>query len=110
MVANATVGVLQESSAEAAVEALKEYESPSAAVYRGGHLINIPAAQLVVGDIIEVEAGDLVPADARMLIRISSSFDVAQELLTGMYPTRALSLSLSLSRSLTSVHIEFVTR
>ena len=74
-------------------------------MYRGGHLINIPAAQLVVGDIIEVEAGDLVPADARMLIRISSSFDVAQELLTGTYPTLAHTHththSLSLTRSLT---------
>jgi magnesium-transporting ATPase (P-type) len=55
LVANATVGVLQESGAEAAVEALKEYESPTAAVFRDGHLVNVPAAQLVVGDIIEVE-------------------------------------------------------
>lgn len=83
LVANATVGVLQESSAEAAVEALKVYESPHAAVYREGRLCNLAATELVVGDLVELSAGDLVPADIRMVQRMSSSFDVAQELLTG---------------------------
>src|SRR3989338_7971677 len=83
LIANATVGVLQESSAEEAVEALKEFESPKAAVLRNGKFENIPAADLVVGDIVEVEAGDMIPADLRILEIKSSGLSVAQALLTG---------------------------
>eukprot|EP01104_Vermistella_antarctica_P004706 TRINITY_DN1512_c0_g1_i1.p1 TRINITY_DN1512_c0_g1~~TRINITY_DN1512_c0_g1_i1.p1 ORF type:complete len:1022 (-),score=354.41 TRINITY_DN1512_c0_g1_i1:140-3205(-) len=83
LVANATVGVMQESSAEKAVEALKAYESPHAVVLRGGRVNNIDATELVVGDVVEVAVGDLVPADIRVVERFSSTLDVAQEMLTG---------------------------
>jgi len=83
LIANATVGVLQESSAEAAVEALKAYESESAAVIRDGNVQKVEAPDLVVGDIVEVEVGNLIPADIRVLEVFSSTMDVEQGLLTG---------------------------
>jgi P-type Ca2+ transporter type 2A len=83
LIANATVGVLQESSAEKAVEALKQYEVASANVRRNGHLDTMNAQELVVGDIVELEAGQQVPADIRLLEMRSSALDVDQALLTG---------------------------
>ena len=61
------LGFMQEYRAEKAMEALREMISPVADVYRDGQLTSIPADQLVPGDIIFLEAGDKVPADARIL-------------------------------------------
>lgn len=64
---NATLGVLQESKAEAAIEALKQMTAATTKVLRDGRQISVRSEDLVVGDIIVLEAGDAVPADARIL-------------------------------------------
>lgn len=83
LIANATVGVLQESSAEKAVEALKAYSSDTAKLIRDGKLSKVDASVLVVGDVIDVEVGDRIPADIRLLELNSSTMDVEQSMLTG---------------------------
>ncbi len=67
VVLNAVLGVAQESKAERALEALKNMSAPHARVIRDGEEKFISADQLVPGDIIHLEAGDFVPADARLL-------------------------------------------
>lgn len=67
VVLNAVMGVLQESKAEKALDALKNMSAPHARVIRDGVEQVIDAADLVPGDIIHLEAGDFVPADARLL-------------------------------------------
>lgn len=67
VVLNAITGMIQESRAEKAIEALKKMASPHARVLRGGEQCDIPAAELVVGDIVLLSMGDLVPADIRLL-------------------------------------------
>ncbi|MBO5214928.1 MAG: calcium-translocating P-type ATPase, PMCA-type [Clostridia bacterium] len=64
---NAIMGVVQESKAEKALDALKNMSAPHARVIRGGVESIIPSADLVPGDIIKLEAGDFVPADARLV-------------------------------------------
>lgn len=83
LIANATVGVLQESSAEEAVEALKHYKPSVAAVVRGGQVININANELVIGDVVELHDGDMAPADVRLCSLMSSCLTADQSLLTG---------------------------
>jgi Ca2+ transporting ATPase len=83
LIANATVGVLQESSAEKAIDALREYSPDEAKVIREGTLKKIRAEELVPGDVIELSVGDKIPADARVLSILSSVFRVDQALLTG---------------------------
>lgn len=81
VILNAVMGVLQESKAEKALEALKNLSSPNARVIRDGVEQIIEASLLVPGDIIRLEAGDFIPADAR-LIR-SSSLKSEEAALTG---------------------------
>ena len=81
VVLNAIMGVIQESKAEKALEALKSLSAPHARVIRDGTQTIIEASQLVPGDIILVEAGDFVPADARLIT--SASLKAEESALTG---------------------------
>lgn len=84
LIANATVGVWQETNAEKALEALKEMQSEHAKVRRDGRFItNLPAIELVPGDIVELKVGDKAPADLRVLHLITSTIRVEQSSLTG---------------------------
>ena len=71
VVLNAVLGVVQESKAEKALDALKNMSAPHARVLRDGAEQVIDASGLVPGDIIRLEAGDFVPADARLLKSVS---------------------------------------
>jgi Ca2+-transporting ATPase len=81
VVMNAIMGVIQESKAEKALEALKNLSTPHARVIREGNEEMIEAELLVPGDVIRLEAGDMIPADAR-LIR-SASLKSEESALTG---------------------------
>lgn len=78
---NAVLGVLQESKAEKAIEALQEMSKAQSKVIRDGKQIFIPSEELVVGDIIVLEAGDAVPADARIIE--CASMKIEEAALTG---------------------------
>ena len=78
---NAILGVLQESKAEKAIEALQEMSKAQSKVIRDGKQISIPSEDLVIGDIIVLEAGDAVPADARIIE--CASMKVEEAALTG---------------------------
>ena len=71
VVLNAVMGVYQEGKAERALDALKNMSAPHARVIRDGVEKIVDAAELVPGDIIKLEAGDFVPADARLLQSVS---------------------------------------
>ena len=64
---NASIGVFQESKAEKAVEALKKLSTPKAVVKRDGELLEIPSEEVVVGDIVIIDAGRYIPADLRLI-------------------------------------------
>ena len=81
VVLTAIMGVMQESKAEKALDALKNMSAPHARVLRGGREQIIDAANLVPGDVILLEAGDFVPADGRLLE--SSALKVEESALTG---------------------------
>ncbi len=78
---NAILGVFQESKAEKAIEALQEMSKAQSKVIRDGKMISIPSEDLVVGDIIILEAGDAVPADARIIE--CASMKIEEAALTG---------------------------
>ena len=67
VILNAVLGLVQENKAEKALDALKNMSAPHARVIRGGKEHIISASEVVPGDIIKLEAGDFVPADARLL-------------------------------------------
>ena len=71
VILNAVMGVYQEGKAEKALDALKNMSAPHAKVLRGGIETIVDASQLVPGDIIRLEAGDFVPADARLIRSVS---------------------------------------
>ncbi len=71
VIINAIMGVMQESKAEKALDALKNLSAPHARVIRDGKEMVVDAVELVPGDIIRLEAGDFVPADARLLRSVS---------------------------------------
>ena len=71
VVLNAFMGMLQESKAEKALDALKSMSAPHARVLRDGEERMIDASELVPGDIIRLEAGGFIPADARLLHSVS---------------------------------------
>jgi Ca2+-transporting ATPase len=78
---NAIMGYLQESRAESAVAALKQMSAPKANVVRNGERRSIPSAEVVPGDIILIEEGDTIPADARLLHAVA--LQTAEAALTG---------------------------
>jgi Ca2+ transporting ATPase len=83
LAANAAVGVIQETNAEKAIEALREYEPDAANVLRNGALQLIRAEELVPGDIIEVSVGMRIPADCRIIELASTVLYADQSILTG---------------------------
>jgi len=78
---NAVLGLRQEGKAAAAVAALQQMMIVRAKVRRDGRLAEIPAEQLVPGDVVAIEAGDIVPADGRLLR--AATLEVAESALTG---------------------------
>jgi Ca2+-transporting ATPase len=78
---NAVMGYIQETRAENAVAALRQMAAAHARVLRDGQMQSIPATELVPGDILRVEEGDSVPADARLIH--SSALHLAEGVLTG---------------------------
>ncbi|BEI82517.1 hypothetical protein CcaverHIS002_0303850 [Cutaneotrichosporon cavernicola] len=83
LIANAAVGVTQETNAETAINALREYSPDEAQVLRDGQVVRVPASSLVPGDVVSVHVGDRIAADCRILSFSSSSFRVDQAMLTG---------------------------
>ena len=78
---NGLMGFFQEFKTERTLEALRRMAAPKAKVYRGGVLREIPGEELVVGDVIAVETGDRVPADACLLE--SAALQADESILTG---------------------------
>ena len=81
VIINAILGVLQESKAEKAIEALQEIAAATSKVIRDGKQITVKSEDLAIGDIIVLEAGDAVPADARIIE--SASIKAEESALTG---------------------------
>ncbi len=78
---NVVMGTVQESRAEAALEALKKLSAPSANVLRDGGVKAVKSAELVPGDVVLLAAGDFVPADLRLIA--SASLRIDESMLTG---------------------------
>lgn len=81
VVVNALIGFVQEGRAENALEALRDMLAPKAAVLRDGDRRTLPASELVVGDVVLVEAGDKAPADLRLVT--VAGLTVEEAILTG---------------------------
>ena len=81
VIINAIFGIIQESRAEKSLDAIKKMSSPTAKVLRGGIEQIIPIEQVVVGDIVSIEAGDFVPADIRIVE--SHNLKIDESALTG---------------------------
>ncbi|HUM59403.1 MAG TPA: calcium-translocating P-type ATPase, SERCA-type [Bacillota bacterium] len=81
VILNAAIGVFQENKAENALKALKDMTKPSAKVLREGKILQINAEEVVPGDLILLDAGDSVPADARLIE--SASLRTNESALTG---------------------------
>jgi calcium-translocating P-type ATPase len=80
ILANATLGFVQERRSEGAVAALQRMAAPTAGVVRDGRVVRIAALDLVVGDVLALGAGDAITADARLT---ASTLSVAEAALTG---------------------------
>ena len=78
---NAIIGVIQESKAEKALEALKSMSTPKALVRRDGNVIEIPSEEVVIGDIIIIDAGRYIPADLRLIE--SANLKIEESAFTG---------------------------
>lgn len=83
LIINAIVGVMQESSAEEAIEKLKQMQAPPCGVVRNGKSAIVDASLLVPGDVVELRTGDRVPADCRVVKIHSMSMATDQAALTG---------------------------
>ncbi|MBI3854888.1 MAG: cation-translocating P-type ATPase [Planctomycetes bacterium] len=78
---NALIGYFQEAGAEKAVAALKKMSAPRARVFRDSAVIEVPSEEVCPGDLLVLESGDFVPADARLLV--ASQLSAGEALLTG---------------------------
>ncbi|WP_303131962.1 cation-translocating P-type ATPase [uncultured Olsenella sp.] len=81
VVLNSVLGVVQEAKSEEALAALQEMAAATSKVVRDGKVVSVPSSELVVGDIVILEAGDSVPADCRILE--SASMKIEEAALTG---------------------------
>ncbi|MBE6103600.1 MAG: calcium-translocating P-type ATPase, PMCA-type, partial [Erysipelotrichaceae bacterium] len=81
VIVNTLMGIIQESKAEEAIDALKEMTAATSKVLRDGQLVTMKSEDMVVGDVVVLEAGDAVPADCRILE--SHSMKVEEAALTG---------------------------
>ena len=81
VIINAVLGVYQESKAEKAIEALQEMSAAMSKVLRDGKVVSVRSEDLVVGDVILLEAGDAVPADGRLIE--NASLKIEEAALTG---------------------------
>lgn len=78
---NAILGTVQTLKAEQSLDSLKKMSAPEAKVFRNGQFVKIPAAEITVGDIVSLEAGDFVPADGRIIANAGMKID--ESALTG---------------------------
>ena len=81
VIINAVLGILQESKAEKAIEALQEMSAATSKVFRDGKITSVKSEELVAGDVVILEAGDSVPADGRIIE--CASMKVEEAALTG---------------------------
>jgi Ca2+-transporting ATPase len=77
VILNTIMGVVQESRAQNALDALKKMAAPEAMVLRGGRRVSVPSRELVPGDIVFLETGNYVPADVRLLEAVNLRIDEA---------------------------------
>ena len=78
---NAILGTVQTLKAEQSLESLKKLSGPEAKVLRSGQIIQVPSAEVTVGDIVMLDAGDYIPADGRIIE--CASLKVDESALTG---------------------------
>ncbi len=81
IILNSILGVTQTKKAEGSLESLKKLSAPQAKVLRDNHKVSLPARDLVVGDVVLLEAGDYIPADGRIIE--AQSLKVVEGMLTG---------------------------
>lgn len=81
VILNSILGVTQTRKAESSLDSLKKLSSPNAKVMRDGNKITIPAKEIVVGDVVFLEAGDYIPADGRLIE--AQSLKVVEGMITG---------------------------
>ena len=81
VVLNAIIGFVQENRAEASLDALRRMLVLEVRVRRDGHMVTVPAGELVPGDVVAVEAGDRIPADGRVIEAVN--LEVEEAALTG---------------------------
>lgn len=81
IILNAVIGVIQESKAEKALDALKQLSTPKAVVKRNGELVEIPSEEVVPGDIIILDAGRYIPCDLRLIE--AANLKIEESALTG---------------------------
>ena len=81
VVINAVIGIVQEKKAQSSLEALRSMSAPTARVLRQGEESIVPASELVVGDVVFLGDGDMVPADMRLIY--SANLKVQEASLTG---------------------------
>ena len=81
VIVNAVLGVYQENKAEAAIAALQQMAAATSKVLRRGHIVTVRSEDIVVGDVVVLEAGDAVPADGRIIE--CASMKIEEAALTG---------------------------
>lgn len=75
IILNAIIGVLQESKAEKALEALQSLSTPKAIVKRDGKILEIPSEEIVIGDVVIIDTGRYIPADLRLIESVNLKID-----------------------------------